>query len=118
MSEGSALVSVIVPTRNSARTLEECLVSIRSQTHPRLEVIVVDNQSTDTTLQIAERHGDLVDTCGPERSAQRNRGARLARGTYLLFVDSDMKLEPGVVGDCLDAIAISTAPGVVVPERT
>jgi len=115
-STGGSLVSVIVPTRNSARTLEPCLQSIRSQLYHRVELIVVDNHSTDQSLEIARRYGDVIDVAGPERSAQRNRGAWLAHGDYFLFVDSDMTLAPRVVGDCLDAIRASGAPGVIIPE--
>jgi glycosyltransferase involved in cell wall biosynthesis len=116
MSAAALLVSAIVPTRNSARTLEACLESIRSQHYRPIEIVVVDNESTDQTLQIASHGADVVDIFGPERSAQRNRGARLARGDYLLFVDSDMELAPGVVSECVEALQASAAPGVVIPE--
>jgi glycosyltransferase involved in cell wall biosynthesis len=113
-----ALVSVIVPTRNSSRTLNACLVSIRSQLYRPIEIVVVDNGSTDHTLEIAQRHGDIVESFGPERSAQRNHGASLAHGEFLLFVDSDMTLAPRVVGDCLEAVMLTGAPGVVIPETS
>jgi glycosyltransferase involved in cell wall biosynthesis len=116
MSTVRSLVSVIVPTRNSARTLEACLKSIRSQLYRPVELLVIDNGSTDDTLPIATRHADVVETYGPERSAQRNRGALLARGEYLLFVDSDMNLTPRVIDDCVEAIRMSGAPGVIIPE--
>jgi glycosyltransferase involved in cell wall biosynthesis len=113
---GASLVSVIVPTRNSARTLEACLTSIRAQFYQPVEIVVVDNESTDQTLDIARRHADIVETFGPERSAQRNRGARLAAGRYLLFIDSDMALSPRVVGECMDAVQLTGARAVVIPE--
>ena len=75
------LVSVIIPTRDSDRTLESCLSSIRAQSYAPIEIIVVDNHSTDRTLRIAISHCDVVETFGPERSAQRNRGANLARAS-------------------------------------
>jgi len=109
---------VIVPTRNSARTLEACLVSIRAQEYTPLELIVVDNHSSDATPDIARRHADKVDAFGPERSAQRNHGAEVANGAYLLFIDSDMTLAPRVVGDCVSSIDLTGAPGVVIPETT
>ncbi|SRR5712692_5126183 len=91
-------------------------MSIRSQAYRPIELIVVDNHSSDETYDIARRHADIVDTFGPERSAQRNRGAQLAHGDYLLFVDSDMTLSPRVVGDCLEAVMASGKPGVIIPE--
>jgi glycosyltransferase involved in cell wall biosynthesis len=114
----SSTVSVIVPTRDSARTLEACVDSIRSQLYRPIELVVVDNQSSDNTREIASRYADIVENSGPERSAQRNRGAQLAHGEYLLFVDSDMTLSPHVIGECFDAIHISGAPGVIIPETS
>ena len=54
----SPLVSVIIPTYNSARTLETTLKSVKDQTYPNIEMIVVDIQSKDTTRQIAEKLWD------------------------------------------------------------
>jgi glycosyltransferase involved in cell wall biosynthesis len=110
------MVSVIVPTRNSARTLEACLTSVRSQSYRPVELIVIDNGSSDGSLEIARQNADVLEQRGPERSAQRNRGAQVAHGDYLLFIDSDMTLSDDVVGDCVKAIAQSGAPAVVIPE--
>jgi FkbM family methyltransferase len=110
-------VSIVVPTRNSARTLDACLASILQQSYRNLETIVVDNSSSDATRQIASEHGSLLLTAGPERSTQRNHGARAATGSFLLFVDSDMALQPTVVEDCV-AAARSGAEAVIVPEAS
>ncbi len=108
------LVSVIVPTRNSARTLEACLKSIKSQIHPSIELIVVDNHSTDKTPEIAGRYADVFLTLGPERSVQRNAGAKAAKGEHLTFIDSDMVLDPHVITQCVAA----EAEAVVIPEES
>jgi glycosyltransferase involved in cell wall biosynthesis len=118
MKTAGSLVSVIVPTRNSARTLAGCLTSIRNQSHPEIELIVVDNQSSDGSLAIATEFADRVESAGPERSAQRNRGASIAKGDYLLFIDSDMRLNAGVVTDCLATMRRTSAPGVIIPESS
>ena len=86
------LVSVL--TRDAGRTIETCLRSIRAQTWPALELIVVDNGSTDATWAVARRHADLVLRGGPERSAQRNLGIDHAAGEWVYYVDADMELAP------------------------
>jgi glycosyltransferase involved in cell wall biosynthesis len=108
-------VSIVIPTRNSATTLPACLDSARSQDHSEIELIVVDNHSTDGTGDIARELADEVLLAGPERSAQRNAGARAAGGQFLLFIDSDMVLERSVVSECVRA-AQSGAQSVVIPE--
>jgi glycosyltransferase involved in cell wall biosynthesis len=113
--KGASRTTIVVPTRNSARTLEACLASIARQSYEDLEVIVVDNSSSDATQKIAREHDCAVLTAGPERSTQRNLGASMASGAYLLFVDSDMVLEPGVVLECVTA-ARAGADAVIVPE--
>jgi glycosyltransferase involved in cell wall biosynthesis len=112
------LVTVVVPTRNNERTIEACLASIKAQTHQPLELVVVDNSSSDRTVEIAERLADVVETAGPERSAQRNRGLELARGEWFLWIDSDMVLPPRTVEAAVAAAEEHDAPAVALPERT
>lgn len=114
----AASVSVVVPTRNSALTLERLLQSVRMQSHASIELIVVDNDSNDDTVSIAERYADRVVDHGPERSAQRNRGVTLASGQYVFILDSDMELTPETVSACVTTARESGATAVVVPERT
>lgn len=111
-------VSVIVTTRDVARTLDACLRSIRSQDHSDIELIVVDNRSTDDTVRIAAAHADVVVNAGPERSAQRNVGVRMASGEWILWVDADMVLGPTVVSSALRSARESGAVAVSIPERT
>ncbi len=111
------LVTVVVPTRNSARTLERCLTSIRAQTYPHLELVVVDNASTDATPSIAGQYADAVLDWGPERSAQRNRGWRAGTGEIVVFIDSDMVLSDAIVEEAVDAFhADPGLGGLVIPE--
>lgn len=111
-------VSVIVTTRDSARTLKQCLESVRSQSYPCVELVVVDNGSTDGTATIAARYADVLVDVGPERSAQRNRGVAESSGEYVLIVDSDMVLTEDVVSDCVAAAREQGLAGVVIPERS
>ncbi len=109
-------VSVIVTTRNSARTIERCLASIAAQTYPHVELLVVDNASHDGTAEIARAHTAAVIDAGPERSAQRNVGCRHSSGSLLLFVDSDMVLDDAVVADGVRVLAESGADAAIIPE--
>ena len=103
MGEKCALVSVIVPTFNSSRTLSHSLESVKRQDYRNVELIVVDNYSRDNTREIARKYGAIVLLKGPERSSQKNYGARFAKGEFLYFVDSDFILEPDVISKCVHA---------------
>ena len=112
------LVTVVVPTRNNTRTIEACLRSVRDQTYPSVELIVVDNHSTDDTAEIAARIADRVIVAGPERSAQRNTGIEAASGEWVLWLDSDMLLPPRTLDVAMETAQRTGATGVALPERT
>jgi len=98
----SPLVSVVIPTYNSEKTLANCLESIKNQTYENVEIIVVDNFSTDKTTEIAEKFGVGVFFKGPERSSQVNFGVEKSKGKYIYRVDSDFVLDPIVIEEAVD----------------
>lgn len=113
------LISVIVPTRNSSACLKNCLKSITGQSYNNIELIVVDNNSSDDTKKIARKYTDKVYNKGPERSAQRNFGAKQSKGTYLLIIDSDMELTKDVVKACVEkAGKDDQIKAIVIPEES
>jgi glycosyltransferase involved in cell wall biosynthesis len=114
LSRDLPLVSILIPTYNSGGTIGECIESAKAQTYPNLEIVVIDNYSSDDTITIAERHGAKILTVGPERSAQMNYGVSSARGKYILRVDSDMILDKNLVEKCLE-LCREGAQAVVVP---
>jgi succinoglycan biosynthesis protein ExoA len=84
------LVSVVVVTYNSERTVSETLSSLADQTYPHYEVIVVDGGSTDrTALIVADYDAEWVVADGATIGACRNRGIDRADGEYIAFTDSD-----------------------------
>lgn len=86
-------LSVVIPVKNERVHIEACIRAFDSAKQAGwLEVIVVDNASTDQTVALAQAAGATVFQQGPERSAQRNRGWREATGDFILFVDADMRL--------------------------
>ncbi|MBO3799272.1 MAG: glycosyltransferase [Candidatus Brockarchaeota archaeon] len=95
------LVSVVIPTYNSEKTIGACLRSVKEQTYPNIEIIVVDNYSKDRTREVSENYADWVLLKGRERSAQVNFGVRHARGKYVYEVGSDFILEPTVVEEAV-----------------
>lgn len=109
-------VSIIIPTRNSASTIEQCLTSVLGQQHIKIEIIVVDNQSTDETPRLASAMGCRSISGGPERSAQRNLGAREAHGEWFLFLDSDMVLEPEAIASAVMAAEREGTAASILPE--
>lgn len=86
-------ISVVVPVRNAEAMLDGCLASIQAQ-NPR-EIIVVDGNSTDGSLEIAHRYGaTILSDEGRGLPAARMLGARAASGRFVALVDSDVLLQP------------------------
>lgn len=113
------LVSAIVTTKNEEKNIGRLLSSIKKQTHFSIEIIVVDNNSTDGTQKIAHQFTRKVYSYGPERSAQRNFGVIKSTGKFFLFLDADMELSPKVIKDCVDVVSKDKKIGaVVIPEQS
>lgn len=113
------LVSIIITTKNEADVIGDLLESVKSQTYKNIEVILVDNNSKDATLDITKKYKVQIYQFGPERSAQRNYGEKKTKGKYLLFLDADMKLTPKVVETCIKKIRKGkNIGGVAIPEES
>ena len=129
MKKSNPLVSVIVPTRNSAQFLDACLTSIKKQSYKNIEIIVVDNNSTDSTKEIVRsviarseatwQSRIFLFNKVPERITESNFGAKIATGEYFLFIESDIELSPKVIEACVNKI-LSTVKTValVIPEKS
>lgn len=120
------LVSIVIPTMNSASVVFDCLDSIRRQTWKNIETLVVDAFSTDRTVQVAEKYGAKVVRYGPRQDSpfqrlfgapyQWNRGAVLAQGDYLYMLSSDIRLSPTVIEDCVNLAEEQKYDALVIPE--
>ena len=94
------LVSVVIPTYNVAATLDECLSSVEAQTHQELEIIVVNDGSTDESPTIAHDHAKrdrrvrVIDKPNEGYGASCNRGIAEARGEWISIVEPDDYLAP------------------------
>lgn len=115
----SPLFSIVVTTKNEERHIGNCLEAIRRQDFPtdQIETIVVDNNSTDRTQEIAQQYAAKVFNLGPERSAQRNYGIlEQAEGKYVVYLDADMILSPKVTGQAASVLEDGDLVGLYVPE--
>lgn len=109
------LFSVIIPVYNRAELVKPTLHSVLAQTHRPIQLVLVDNCSTDGTLQVlqefAERHSDpdfeveVVQERRHTASAARNRGFHAVRGEWVLFFDSDDTMRPTLVEAYCQAVA-------------
>jgi glycosyltransferase involved in cell wall biosynthesis len=86
------LVSVVIPTYNCAEFICEALDSVLAQTYPRLEIIVVDDGSTDDTRKRVQMYGDRIHYIRKENggiSSARNTGIKMATGEFIALLDAD-----------------------------
>lgn len=118
MNNFEPLVSIIITTKNSSRTLAACLKSSKGQAYKNIELIVVDNNSVDNTKEIAQKYTAKVYNFGPERSAQRNFGAAQARGEYLLIQDSDIYFNSDSVKECVELSRKEGCAAANLPEKS
>jgi glycosyltransferase involved in cell wall biosynthesis len=111
------LVSVIIPTYNSARTLEECLTAVVRQNYRNIEIIITDSFSKDRTKEIARRFADkIIDAQSLARA--RKKGVDLAKGKYILFLDSDQIIAPDTIPRSVEVCEEEGYDGVTHFERS
>jgi len=101
-------LSVVITTRNEADNIANCIHAFDA-VRDRVEILVVDNASTDDTQRIAGELGAKVFTKGPERSAQRNYGWQHAASDWVVVLDADMILPQPLVSEILLRTNSSTA---------
>jgi glycosyltransferase involved in cell wall biosynthesis len=100
--ELNLLVSVVIPTKNSSKTLESCIQSIQKQSYPNIETIIVDSKSNDDTLNISNSLGcKQVISTNWKLLGARYEGLKVATGDYILMLDSDQILEKSAIERCV-----------------
>lgn len=109
-------ISVVIPTFNRADTLPAAIESVRRQTYPQVELIVVDDGSTDSTPELVRSIPDprlnYIRQGNQGRCAARNRGAAVATGEFVVFLDSDDEVHPNWL-QTLSEFTIRPAVGTV-----
>ncbi len=103
-------VSVIIPVYNTAEYLPKCLNSVINQTYPHLEIIAINDGSTDNSKPLLENYAQkdprlkIINQKNQGLSAARNAGLKIASGDFITFVDSDDLIEPQMIEKMLAAI--------------
>lgn len=110
------LVSVIIPVYNREMYIEECIASLQAQSYKNYEIILIDDGSTDNTLEICRKLATedsrivLLDGGHGGVSAARNKGLDIATGTYLFFLDSDDAIHPLLLQELVENMDRTGAP--------
>lgn len=103
MTKNSPLITVIVPIYNTAKYLPKCLDSIISQTYQNLEIICIDDGSTDDSGKIIDQYAKkdhrikTIHQSNQGQSAARNAGLKTTTGTFVSFIDSDDIIKPSFI---------------------
>lgn len=121
------MVSVIIPAYNEQDTIQKCLDSVAKQNYKNIEIIVIDDFSSDQTSAVVKqwtrkfkRKLRIVrNKRHEERGISRNLGARLSTGDYLLFIDADMQINNRVISDCIKEVRNNHAvKAIIIPEES
>jgi GT2 family glycosyltransferase len=116
-SRPSPLVTVVIPNWNGAHHLPTCLESLRRQTHPRVEVTVADNGSTDGSLDLLARDYPWVRVlalgCNLGFTGACNAGMRVAQGDFVALLNNDTEADPRWVEEVVAAFQRYPAAGIV-----
>lgn len=97
------MVTVIVPAYNAEKTIQNCINSIQKQSYKDIEIVVIDDGSTDRTKEIVQRllrkdgRIKIISQYNQGASAARNKGIEKASGEYVTFVDADDEIEPQLI---------------------
>lgn len=110
-------VTVLIPSYNYARYLPEAIDSALAQTHPHVEVLVIDDGSTDETPEVLSRYGDRIRSVRQENAglcAARNRGLAEATHEFVVLLDADDVLDVKMIEESLKALERLRPPAAVV----
>ena len=104
-----SLVSVVIATKNESANIASCIESIKKQTYPNIEIIVVDNSSADKTKEISKKYTPFVFDANINRTKTKNyRGSQLnygvsrSNGIYIFFPDADMTFDSNLLEEAVN----------------
>ena len=110
------MISIIVPVYNAEKWIDRCIKSLIKQTYDDIEIILVNDGSTDTSLSVCKKYADIdkrivvIDKKNSGVSATRNIGIEIAKGEYIQFVDSDDYIDEKMCEMLVNAIEKDLSP--------
>lgn len=117
--KAKALVSVIIVTRNRKNELIRCLTSIQASNYKKIEIIIIDNGTNPPVSSWLTKIPKIMVTRSDKNlgaAGGRNIGLSLAKGNFLLFMDDDTKVHPGMIGELLNVFQRNSQVGIVQPK--
>jgi glycosyltransferase involved in cell wall biosynthesis len=102
-----SLISVVIPTYQHAKSLPHCLESLFAQTHKEIEIIVVNDGSTDDTVEVLVPYEGCVQIIHQKNQGAnpaRNRGLKEAKGEFVIVCDADVTMRPDMLEKLKDAL--------------
>ena len=118
MNYKKGLVSIIIPVFNGEIYIEKCLMSVQKQTYTNLEIIIVDDGSQDSSLEICRNIANndfriiIIEKNNRGASEARNYGLRKAMGEYVVFIDCDDYIESGYIANLVSLMEEDVDLGV------
>ena len=113
------MISVIIPMYNTALYIERCIKSVMNQSYKDLEIIIVDDGSTDNSIEICEKLQKqdcrilIISQDNAGASVARNTGINASKGNYIMFVDSDDYIAPELTEELLRSLSDTHADAVI-----
>ncbi|MDD5193378.1 MAG: glycosyltransferase family A protein [Candidatus Nanoarchaeia archaeon] len=99
-------ISIVIPVYNEEKDIEDCINSLKKQSYKKIEIIIVDDGSTDNTLEVLKKFKKIIIINGEHKGPgfSRNLGAQKANGEILIFIDADMTFEIDYLKNLIDPI--------------
>lgn len=112
------LISVVIPVYNEEKYLDACLTSLLSQSYKKVELLLIDDGSSDNSLTIAKKYPlTILKQSHKGPGAARNKGIKTAKGEIIILADADMRYDKNYIKHLIDPIITGKAIGTFITEE-
>src|SRR5688572_5204665 len=115
----ASLVSIIIVNYNGEKVLEDCLKSTEKISYPKVEIILVDNGSTDESLNIVSRYKKvklIKNDLNLGFAPANNQGDKIAKGEYILLLNNDTKVPANFLAPMIEKMELDSTIGAMQPK--